>query len=136
MSCRFSLLHLPPTQIFIHHWELLPTQIRMATLRQNEALIDEIGSLHVLTLNCWGLKYLSKHRRERLSEIGNRLAAYQPALDIVGLQECWTFSDYTAIRNATRQCLPYGKFYHSGKSIGRRSAPFNEITRYFFGHVI
>lgn len=72
------------------------------------------SSLHILTLNCWGLKYLSKYRAERLSEIGNLLAAYQPQLDIVGLQECWTNHDYQAIRTITKNVLPYGKFYHSG----------------------
>lgn len=71
-------------------------------------------SLHVLTLNCWGLKYISKYRKERMSEIGNRLRDYQPALDIVGLQECWTYSDYLVIREKTRKILPYAKFYHSG----------------------
>lgn len=71
-------------------------------------------SINVLTLNCWGLKYLSKHRTERLSEIGNRIASHSPQLDIVGLQECWTFGDYLAIRDRTRSILPYAKFYHSG----------------------
>ncbi|KAJ9662165.1 phospholipase C type enzyme [Neophaeococcomyces mojaviensis] len=73
-----------------------------------------VSSLHILTLNCWGLKYLSQHRSERLSEIGNRLATHEPPLDIVGLQECWTYADYKAIRDVTRIVLPYGKFYHSG----------------------
>lgn len=72
------------------------------------------SSLHILTLNCWGLKYLSKYRSERLSEIGKRLSVHEPPLDIVGLQECWTYSDYQAIRDATSSVLPYGKFYHSG----------------------
>ncbi|EXJ95512.1 hypothetical protein A1O1_00634 [Capronia coronata CBS 617.96] len=73
-----------------------------------------VSSIKVLTLNCWGLKYLSKYRSERLAEIGHRLATYSPELDIVGLQECWTFADYLAIRERTRSVLPYGKFYHSG----------------------
>ncbi|RMZ82198.1 hypothetical protein DV738_g1736, partial [Chaetothyriales sp. CBS 135597] len=73
-----------------------------------------VDNIHVLTLNCWGLKYLSKLRSERLSEIGNRLAAYSPALDIVGLQECWTYADYSAIRDKVQHVLPYSKFYYSG----------------------
>ena len=73
-----------------------------------------IQSLSILTLNCWGLKYLSKYRVERLAEIGRRLAAHSPPLDIVGLQECWTYHDYIGIREATKDVLPYGKFYHSG----------------------
>ena len=72
------------------------------------------ASIRVLTLNCWGLKYLSAHRHARLSEIGRRLATYTPELDIVGLQECWTYTDYASIRQQTRHVLPYGKFYHSG----------------------
>lgn len=71
-------------------------------------------SIHVLTLNCWGLKYISKYRSERLSEIGKRLASYEPGLDIVALQECWTYADYTSIRASTKTRLPYAKFYHSG----------------------
>ena len=70
--------------------------------------------IHVLTLNCWGLKYISKFRSERLSEIGNRLAAYAPPLDIVALQECWTHADYWSIREKTRHVLPHAKFYYSG----------------------
>jgi sphingomyelin phosphodiesterase 2 len=71
-------------------------------------------SIHVLTLNCWGLKFISKYRSERLSEIGKRLASYEPRLDIVGLQECWTYKDYASIRDSTKNILPYAKFYHSG----------------------
>lgn len=71
-------------------------------------------SLNILTLNCWGLKYISKVRNQRLSEIGLRLASTSPVPEIVGLQECWTQEDYLRIRDLTRSILPYGKFYHSG----------------------
>ena len=79
-------------------------------------LVDRPDStgIHVLTLNVWGLKWLSKYRSERLAEIGNHLAKYDPPLDIVGLQECWTYSDYSYIRDRTRHVLPHAKFYHSG----------------------
>ena len=70
--------------------------------------------LVVLSYNCLGLKYITKFRRERLAEIGKRLAASDPAVDIVGLQECWTEEDYQSIRQQTRHLLPYGKFYFSG----------------------
>jgi hypothetical protein len=71
-------------------------------------------TLHIITINCWGLKYLSAHRRERLSYIGTVLAHSTPSPDIVGLQECWTQEDFNAIRSRTRHVLPYGKFYWSG----------------------
>ncbi|KAF2753584.1 DNase I-like protein [Pseudovirgaria hyperparasitica] len=70
--------------------------------------------LNILSLNCWGLKFIAKHRNARLQEIGTQIANAEPQPDIVGLQECWTQQDYLAIRERTRHILPYGKFYHSG----------------------
>ncbi|KAI1921543.1 phospholipase C type enzyme [Ophidiomyces ophidiicola] len=70
--------------------------------------------INILSLNCWGLKFISKHRRERLLEIGKRLASLDYPPEIVGLQECWTQEDYNNIRKETRHILPYGKFYFSG----------------------
>ncbi|KAF2101466.1 DNase I-like protein [Rhizodiscina lignyota] len=71
-------------------------------------------TIHVLTLNCWGLKYISTHRHARLVEIGNRIASASPQPSLVCLQECWTQQDYQAIRAATSHILPHGKFYFSG----------------------
>lgn len=75
---------------------------------------EELEALNIVTLNCWGLKYIAKLRRERLEEIGKRITIANPVPHIVGLQECWTFEDYKSIRQHTRAILPYGKFYHSG----------------------
>ena len=71
-------------------------------------------TINILTLNCWGLKYIAKLRAERLEEIGKRIAITTPIPEIVGLQECWTQEDYQKIRKLTRHILPHGKFYHSG----------------------
>ena len=70
--------------------------------------------LEILSFNCWGLKYLSKHRSARLTEIGRRIATLQPPPEIVGLQECWTQEDYLSISHETRHILPHGKYYYSG----------------------
>jgi sphingomyelin phosphodiesterase 2 len=70
--------------------------------------------ISVISLNCWGLKYISKFRKERMLEIGKQIASADPVPQIVGLQECWTQHDYQAIRRETKHILPYGKFYHSG----------------------
>ncbi|KAI9840727.1 MAG: phospholipase C type enzyme [Sclerophora amabilis] len=72
------------------------------------------ATIEVLTLNCWGLKFLATARKDRLNEIGRRIAARNPSPEIVGLQECWTQEDYQSIREQVRHILPYGKFYHSG----------------------
>ncbi|KAK3693525.1 Endonuclease/exonuclease/phosphatase [Podospora appendiculata] len=72
------------------------------------------AEISLVTLNCWGLKYISKLRRERMTEIGRQLALADPQPHIVALQECWTQEDYQSIRHETRFILPHGKFYHSG----------------------
>ncbi|KAI6810429.1 inositol phosphosphingolipid phospholipase C [Hortaea werneckii] len=81
---------------------------------QPKKLLELPTSLRVISLNCWGLKFISKHRHERLVEIGRQLANASPEPSIVGLQECWTQQDYLAIRELTKDILPYGKFYWSG----------------------
>lgn len=72
------------------------------------------STVSILTLNCWGLKYIAQLREERLEEIGKRIAITTPTPEIVGLQECWTQQGYQKIRELTRHILPYGKFYYSG----------------------
>ena len=73
-----------------------------------------LETLRILTLNCWGLKFISQHRHARLVQIGHELAALDPPPDIVALQECWTQADFHAVRAATAAILPHAKFYHSG----------------------
>ncbi len=72
------------------------------------------SEISVITLNCWGLLYLSKHRGQRLKAIGHQIANADPVPHIVALQECWTQEDYRSIRQETRFVLPFGKLYHSG----------------------
>ncbi|KAM0329935.1 hypothetical protein ACHAQA_004102 [Verticillium albo-atrum] len=70
--------------------------------------------VNIVTLNCWGLKYIAKLRTQRIAEIAHRLAVADPAPDIVALQECFVHDDYLTIRRATRDVLPHGKFYFAG----------------------
>ena len=86
----------------------------MGELQQATGGFSMPTELNIISYNCWGLKYISKNRRERMSEIGRRLAVTKPQPDIVGLQECWTQEDYKNIREQVRHVLPYGKFYYSG----------------------
>ncbi|BCR92726.1 inositol phosphosphingolipid phospholipase [Aspergillus chevalieri] len=75
---------------------------------------SDVSSIRILTLNCWGLKFLAKHRHARLSQIGHQLATANHPPEIVGLQECWTQQDYESIHHQTQHILPYGKFYYGG----------------------
>ncbi|KAI1810559.1 DNase I-like protein [Poronia punctata] len=70
--------------------------------------------LNLITLNCWGRKYSSSYREERIAAIGRYLATAEPVPHIVALQECFEYEDYLSIRRETRFTLPFGKFYYSG----------------------
>ncbi|KAL8349760.1 hypothetical protein RB598_005225 [Gaeumannomyces tritici] len=75
--------------------------------------MDELPTeISIVTLNCWGLRFISKWRAQRIAEIGRRLAIAAPA--IVALQEVWSETDYESIRLETRAVLPYGKLFHGG----------------------
>ncbi|KAG0380263.1 phospholipase C type enzyme [Mortierella sp. AD032] len=70
--------------------------------------------LSVLTLNCWGLKFIAKDRQDRLRAIGRYLADPARGYDIVGLQECWVEDDYLQIKELVKETLPFTKTWHSG----------------------
>ncbi|KAI3342967.1 Endonuclease/exonuclease/phosphatase [Ustulina deusta] len=77
--------------------------------------MDELPiELNVITLNCWGCKYTSPYREDRIGAIGRYLATTEPVPHIVALQECFEYADYLSIRRETRFALPFGKFYHTG----------------------
>lgn len=82
--------------------------------RNREATSHYPSKIRLLSFNCWGLKYISKYRHERLKEIGAQIAKSDPPPDIACLQECWTQQDYQSIRAQTKHILPFGKFYYSG----------------------
>ncbi|KAK9360893.1 Endonuclease/exonuclease/phosphatase [Lipomyces starkeyi] len=66
----------------------------------------------MLTLNCWGLKYVSKLREPRMRFIANELSTSDA--DIIALQECWVASDYEYLRHRTHKQYPYAKYFYSG----------------------
>ncbi|PWN45819.1 hypothetical protein IE81DRAFT_336075 [Ceraceosorus guamensis] len=91
-------------------------------------------TLRVLTLNVWGLKYISKLRVERIEAIANRLAkgiggdevleqgdeqlrtrSRARAYDVVALQEIWCEStDWKMLKERVRHLYPYSKFFFTG----------------------
>ncbi|KAG0242211.1 phospholipase C type enzyme [Actinomortierella wolfii] len=77
-------------------------------------MADSTAQLSVLTLNCWGLKFVSKHREDRLAAIGHYIADSSRHYDIVGLQEVWVYDDFVKIRDICRNVLPYTKHWYSG----------------------
>lgn len=73
--------------------------------------------LRLLTLNCWGLKYVSKLRTERLQAIADRLANPRDdadVFDIVALQEVWCEQDWRYIDLVCSHQYPYRRIFKSG----------------------
>ncbi|KAK9447578.1 Endonuclease/exonuclease/phosphatase [Limtongia smithiae] len=92
---------------------------QMSTSSAQSSMANETGGrdaseleFSIITLNCWGLKYVSKNRTERMHYIAHMLS--RADADIIALQECWVQGDYDDIRYHTREVFPYAKYFYSG----------------------
>ncbi|KAI0897316.1 DNase I-like protein [Annulohypoxylon nitens] len=70
--------------------------------------------INVLSLNVWGIPYISQDRTTRIEEIGRQIVKANPQPHIVGLQECFSRGDFDRIHQETRSILPYSKQYFAG----------------------
>uniref|UniRef100_A0A1L8DJZ2 sphingomyelin phosphodiesterase n=1 Tax=Nyssomyia neivai TaxID=330878 RepID=A0A1L8DJZ2_9DIPT len=68
--------------------------------------------LSVLTINIWGIPFVSKDREIRVQRIAAELASGK--YDIVSLQEVWSEADYQYIKSQTELVLPYSHYFYSG----------------------
>ncbi|XP_022690715.1 putative neutral sphingomyelinase isoform X1 [Varroa jacobsoni] len=81
----------------------------------NRASQEEmLTKVKVLSLNLWGLVFVSKHRRDRVDALAEQLAFRETDFDYVFLQEVWSESDYRKICEATKLVLPYTHYFYSG----------------------
>ncbi|KAJ8676052.1 hypothetical protein QAD02_011838 [Eretmocerus hayati] len=74
--------------------------------------MSEEIALNVLSLNCWGIPYVSRNRIARMNAISDKLV--NESYDIVCLQELWSFQDFKMIRAKTREKLPHSHYFFSG----------------------
>ncbi|CAN9511911.1 unnamed protein product [Ophioblennius macclurei] len=72
---------------------------------------DSVG-VRVFSLNCWGIRYLSKHCPERYAMIGEMLSKEEH--DIVLLQEVWSEKDYLYLKKKLAFCHPHSHYFKSG----------------------
>jgi len=68
--------------------------------------------LIVLTLNIWGIPYISKDLEGRIEAIAKELSSGK--YHLVALQEVWTERDFQLIKAAVRQVLPFSHYFYSG----------------------
>ncbi|XP_037050565.1 putative neutral sphingomyelinase [Bradysia coprophila] len=71
-----------------------------------------IVELSILTLNIWGIPFISKDRSLRVNAISKQLA--DGDYDVVSLQEVWSNDDFEYIRKVTQKSLPFSHYFHSG----------------------
>ncbi|AGO10834.1 AaceriAFR680Wp [[Ashbya] aceris (nom. inval.)] len=106
-------------------------------------------TVRFLTLNTWGLKYVSKFRQERLCAIADKLAGYDNFLqlvdyrdvsdsnytpeedadeyDVVALQEVWCKKDWDYIVDRCKGRYPYHRWFLSGIIAGPGLAILSKI---------
>ncbi|XP_068142809.1 putative neutral sphingomyelinase [Drosophila tropicalis] len=68
--------------------------------------------LNILTLNIWGIPYVSSDRGLRIEAICKELS--RGKYDIVSLQEVWSQLDSEQLQKGTASTLPYAHHFHSG----------------------
>lgn len=68
--------------------------------------------LHILSLNVWGIPFISLNRVLRVQAITSELA--KGTYDIVSLQEVWSEDDYQYIKDKTSHVLPFTHYFYSG----------------------
>lgn len=66
----------------------------------------------LLTFNTWGLKFVSKNRKERLRAIADELSLAM--YDIVALQEVWVEEDWLYLDQVCQTAYPYRRRFMSG----------------------
>ncbi|KAL6112524.1 smpd2 [Pungitius sinensis] len=69
-------------------------------------------NVRVFSLNCWGIRYISKHTTQRYAMIGELLSKEEH--DIVLLQEVWSEKDYLSLKKKLAHCHPHSHHFKSG----------------------
>ncbi|KAL1410326.1 phospholipase C type enzyme [Vanrija albida] len=86
--------------------------------------MSDRSELKILSLNVWGLAFISKLRAPRLAAIANYLRGAD--YDVVCLQEIWIHEEFAQVRDDVQGVLPYSRFYHTG-ALGSGLAVFSRL---------
>ncbi|XP_040839812.1 sphingomyelin phosphodiesterase 2-like isoform X2 [Ochotona curzoniae] len=90
--------------------------------------------LRVFNLNYWGIPYLSKHRAERLTRLGDFLN--MESFDLALLQEVWSEYDFQYLKQKLSPTYPAAHYFRSG-IIGSglcvfSKHPIQELTQHVY----
>ncbi|CAB4253308.1 similar to Saccharomyces cerevisiae YER019W ISC1 Mitochondrial membrane localized inositol phosphosphingolipid phospholipase C, hydrolyzes complex sphingolipids to produce ceramide [Maudiozyma barnettii] len=127
--------------------------IHETQLTSENTLLQKIQPrVKFLTFNTWGLKFVSKHRKERLRAIADKLSGSKVGTpieelnvlntnengeqddeesiddyDIVALQEIWCKEDWDYINLRCKERFPYTRIFYSGIITGPGLAILSKI---------
>ncbi|ODV85019.1 hypothetical protein CANARDRAFT_176428 [[Candida] arabinofermentans NRRL YB-2248] len=93
----------------------------------NSNSFKSADTLKLLTFNTWGLKFVSKCRKERLTAISDKLASSSTDYDIVALQEIWTQEDWEYMDEVCSEKYPYRRWFSSGILTGPGLAVLSKV---------
>ncbi|KAL7043735.1 hypothetical protein ACKWTF_001644 [Chironomus riparius] len=90
-------------------------------------------TLSILTLNIWGIPFISKDKDIRVHAISDHFA--NSDYDIISLQEVWSEYDFNKIRNRVAERFPFSHYFYSGV-VGSGLCIFSrhQILSAFFHH--
>lgn len=115
---------------FLHLPFFISTSLSLSVYISSFFCVPLYTMVKLLTLNCWGLKYVSKLRKERISAIADRLASPKDdseKYDIVALQEIWCSDDWDYINERCKNEYPYRRIFKSGIIAGPGLAILSKI---------
>lgn len=123
--------------------DLCKSEPIVSVTTMGESTIElENGKIRFLTFNTWGLKYVSKHRRQRLTAIAEKLAGNfrgddiyglrkdqnsSEVYDVIALQEVWCTDDWDYIVQKCKRIYPYYRRFSSGIVSGPGLAILSKI---------
>ena len=71
-------------------------------------------TMKLLTFNIWGLKYVSKYRKQRVDGIIQKLLDPSEDYDVIALQEVWVEDDWKAMESRLGHIYHYRRYFNSG----------------------
>lgn len=76
--------------------------------------VNKLANLKVVTLNIWGIRYISKDVSIRINALIEALNGPQSDYDAIALQEVWSKQDFLNIKKNIENSYPYSHYFESG----------------------
>ncbi|CCF57710.1 hypothetical protein KAFR_0D00630 [Kazachstania africana CBS 2517] len=149
MQEKLSYVKLLNTKPGSHHWHMstisIDDDISLSLSRKQTH--SQYPTIKFLTFNTWGLKFVSKHRKERLKAIADKLAGIRTGVplpnleslrdspdlntedtyDVVVLQEIWCKDDWDYLVYRCKDVFPFYRIFYSGIISGPGLAILSKI---------